>query len=80
MTIYSWLWTAWVAMFLIVEFCAIKFGPPGSTLSAHVWYLIGTKAAVKTFSHWVWRAGVLALLAWSVPHFMTGWTWFRKKK
>lgn len=77
MTIYAKLWIFWVLMFVVVEFFAIKFGPPGSTLSAHVWDLIGTKAEVKTASHWAWRVFILGVVAWLIPHFATGWNWFK---
>ncbi len=81
MTTYAWLWIAWWAMFCIVEYFAITNGVPGDTLSEQVWKLIGTSAdGGRTAVNWIWRAGLLALLAWLVPHFFTGWTWFKRKK
>ncbi len=81
MTIYSWLWIAWAAMFCIVEYFAITNGVPGDTLSEQVWKLIGTSAdGSRTVANWIWRGGLLALFAWLIPHFFTGWQWFKRKK
>jgi hypothetical protein len=81
MTFFSWYWLIWVFLFCIGEYFAITNGVPGDTLSEQVWLLIGTGTeGSRTAVNWVWRVGILALLAWLIPHFMTGWSWFGKNK
>ena len=77
MTLYSWGWTVWIAFFCVLEFIAIMWGPPGATLSEHVWKVIGTDADSRSIATWVARGFVLALLAWLIPHMLTGWSWFK---
>ena len=75
-------WVFWIAAFIVVEGIAVFNGQPNDTLSEFVWMVIGTyvPAEDRTFLMWIWRAGVLALLAWLIPHLMTGWRWFRRNK
>jgi len=79
MNMYSWLWIAWVAMFCIVEYFAIANNIPGDTLSENIWKLIGT-GSERSGINWFFRVGLAAGFAWLVPHFFTGWNWFRRKK
>lgn len=73
---FTWAWIFWAGMFLVVEGIAVFNNIPGDTLSEHVWKMIGTKAAEKTNVMWMWRASLILLIAWLVPHFMTGWRWW----
>lgn len=77
MTKFSWLWLLWVASFCILEYIAITNGVPGDTLSEQVWKLVGTDEDSRTIVNWLWRAALLVLIAWLVPHFFTGWSWFK---
>lgn len=79
MTLYSWLWIAWAAMFCIVEYFALTNGVPGDTLSEQVWMLIGT-GSERSGLNWFFRVTLVAGFAWLVPHFFTGWKWFKRKK
>ena len=79
MTIYSYLWIVWVLMFCVVEYFALTNGIDGDTLSEQVWKLIGT-GSERSGLNWLWRVGLGAGFAWLVPHFFTGWKWFKKEK
>lgn len=74
---FSWLWAAWVTAFCILEYIAVTNGVPGDTLSEQVWKLIGTDEDSRTIVSWLWRAGLFILIAWLIPHFFTGWSWFK---
>jgi len=69
-------WIVWVVFFIVWEGMAVFNNIPGDTLSEHVWKLIGTGDEERTTMMWIWRAGLLVLLAWLIPHMMTGWRWF----
>lgn len=77
MTVDTWIWCAWAAMFLGVEIPAIVNHIQGDTLSEQVWHYLthpqqGLHATVGT---WLGRAGVAALLVWLIGHFCFGiWT------
>lgn len=74
---YTWAWAIWVLAFGAIEFAAIQDKREGDTLSEHVWKLIGTRIAQRSWYQWIWRLGLLALFAWLIPHFMTGWNFVR---
>ncbi len=69
-------WIFWIVFFMVVEGIAVFNNIPGDTLSEHVWKLIGTNADRSDWT-WVWRIGLAGLLIWMIPHFMTGWKWFK---
>ena len=73
---FTWLWVFWAAFFVVVEGIAVFNNSRNDTLSEQVWILIGTKAEEKTVVMWAWRVSLVVLIAWLVPHFMTGWRWF----
>ena len=79
MNMYSWLWVAWVAMFCVVEYFAVTNNIAGDTLSENIWKLIGT-GSERSGLNWFFRVGLAAGFAWLVPHFFTGWNWFKRKK
>ena len=68
---YTWAWVLWLLAFGVIEWKAINNKSSGDTLSEHVWKLIGTKADKKSAAHWTFRAGLVAFLAWLIPHFFT---------
>ena len=72
-------WIIWVVWFLVWEFYAIKTQAPMGTLSANVWALIGT-GTERTGLNWFFRVFLAGLFAWLIPHFYTGWNWFRRRK
>ena len=76
---YTWMWAIWILAFGAIEWSAIKDRDTGDTLSEHIWKLVGTKTQDRNWYHWIWRLGLLALFAWLIPHFFTGWSWFRSK-
>lgn len=78
MTIFSWLWIGWVTAFCIIELIALTNGIDGDTFSAQVWKLIGT-GSERSGINWFFRVGLAAGFAWLIPHFFTGWQWFKKK-
>ena len=80
MNMFKIFWIVWIALFIVVEAIAVFNDVRGDTLSEFVWEVIGTNTEHRTLGQWFWRAGVLVLLAWLIPHMMTGWRWFSKKK
>ena len=78
MTFYSYLWIAWILAFCVIEFFALTNGVPGDTLSEQIWKLIGT-GSERSGMNWFFRVGLAAGLAWVIPHFFTGWEWFKRK-
>ena len=80
MNTFKVLWIIWIAFFIIVEGIAVFNDVPGDTLSEFVWDIIGTDSDDRSIGQWFWRAGVLTLLAWLIPHMMPGWNCFKRKK
>ena len=74
--IFTYGWIVWAAFFVLWEGMAVFNNVPGDTLSEHVWKVIGTDNDERTAVMWMWRAFLLLLLAWLIPHMMTGWRWF----
>ena len=76
MSIWSWLWVAWLAVFGVVEGAALTNKSKDDTLSEHVWkwFAIGQPGDRPRFTGWVQarRFGLLAFLAWLAAHFLTG--------
>lgn len=71
MTLFSWLWIVWGAMFLVVEGVAIarKDKPTEhNTLTSNVRWLIQGRAP----GHKVAWLGLILLLAWLPLHFLFG--------
>lgn len=69
---YTWLWALWIAAFGVIEYAALKDKAEGDTLSEHVRKLIGTNTPGRNWENWIFRAGLLGLFAWLIPHFFTG--------
>lgn len=70
MSVYTWLWIFWLAMFAVVEGFALFDKDRGDTLSEHVWkwFRINDKPR-----QWTWRRGVLAVfLVWLTVHMVAG--------
>ena len=76
MSIWSWLWIAWFAMFGLVEGVALANKSRDDTLSEHVWkwFGIGRPGARPTMTGSVQarRFVLLGSLAWVAAHFLTG--------
>ena len=70
-------WIAWIVAFGVVEFIAVKRVGQGDTLSEFIWWLIGTNSEDRDMWRWAARALILGTLLWLIPHFMTGWKWFK---
>lgn len=68
---YTIAWVLWILAFGVIEYKAIADKSEGDTLSEHVRKLIGT-GGKRGAINWVFRGGVLGLLLWLIPHFMTG--------
>jgi hypothetical protein len=76
---FTWMWLAWIALFLGIEGVALFNSKPGDTLSEHVWAWFGTQRtkpgeAPRPRTGWTQarRAGLLMFLVWLVAHFLTG--------
>jgi hypothetical protein len=73
---WSWLWIAWLAIFVAVESTALANKSKDDTLSEHIWkwFAIGRPGNRPKMTKLVRlrRLGLLALLAWLAAHFMTG--------
>jgi hypothetical protein len=76
MSIWTAVWIAWLAVFVVVEGWALARKAPGDTLSEQVWHWLHVTPG-QTPSRAVllsWRSFALAgLLLWLVGHFLLGW-------
>lgn len=70
-------WIAWILIFVVVEYVAIKRVGHGDTFSEFVWWVMGTGDNNRDALRWIARAVVLGGLVWLIPHFASGWTWFK---
>lgn len=70
MTVFTWLWIAWGAAFLVIEGVALVNKQPGDTLSEHVWRWFRIKG--KSPSWTAARFGLLAFLVWLTGHLAFG--------
>lgn len=68
---YTWAWIAWVLLFGVIEYAALKDKREGDTLTEHVRQLIGTWGK-KDLGNWIARVSLAGLFVWLVPHFFTG--------
>lgn len=69
---YAWAWIVWVLGFFVIEFKAIVDDDKAEgdfTLSHFVRRLLGSKKGKVGVWHWAFRAGLLGLFTWLVPHF-----------
>lgn len=70
---YTIAWILWVLAFGVIEYKAIADKSEGDTLSEHWRKLVGTgKDGQRNVLNWVFRAGTVGLLAWLLPHILTG--------
>lgn len=77
MTVWTWLWLAWIAAFGVVEGIALTNSTNNDTLSEHVWvWLTQPKNRVKrTRARWLvilGRFAVGGLLCWLLLHMTLG--------
>lgn len=70
MTVYTWAWIFWLALFAVIEGAAIIDRDRGDTLSEHVWAWFGVRGKPKGYK--ARRFVLLAFLAWLVVHLITG--------
>jgi len=72
--VFTILWLAWGAVFLVLEGIALFNRRSGDTLSEKVWVWSGTGTKGRAATTGVRRAGLLAFMVWLTVHFMTaGW-------
>lgn len=70
MTVWTWLWVIWLALFLVIEGFAIFNKAPDDTLSEHMWKWFQIRNKPR---QWTWRRIVLALfLVWLLFHMTVG--------
>lgn len=71
MSLYTWAWLFWIAMFFVVEGPAVLNKTPGDTLTEHVrkWFAVKDKPPGWRLR----RIALLSFLAWLCVHFLTGW-------
>lgn len=76
MSIWSWLWVAWLAAFAALEGVALVRKAPDDTLSEHLWkwFAIGQPGARPPMTGAVQlrRFALLAGLVWLAAHLLTG--------
>lgn len=77
MTVWTWLWIGWLALFGVIESVAAFNAKGGDTLSEQVWRWLTQPRHMregKDPAPWVWagRAGVTGLLIWMLLHFVFG--------
>lgn len=67
------LWIAWIAAFVVIEGVALYRKQEGDTLSEHVWKWFHTDKMTKpTGTTRLRRFVLLAFMAWLSVHFLTG--------
>jgi hypothetical protein len=71
-TKYTWAWLIWLLAFGCIEYKAIKEDDGESTLTRHIWKLIGTNTPGRNWENWLARAGLVGFFIWLIPHFFTG--------
>ena len=73
MSVWTWAWIAWGAVFAVIEGMALFNSRPGDTLSEHAWAFLGIGEGRKR-SGWTQlrRVLLLAFMAWLTAHFLTG--------
>ena len=70
MSIWTWAWLFWIAMFFVIEIPALINRADGDTLSEHVRQWFSTLDKQKW---WIARRAVLVVfLVWLLLHFFTG--------
>lgn len=70
---YRWLWVAWVAMFLVLEFTAIFRQRTKDTLSGFTWDVCRVTPG-QTVIHWTaLHFFVCGFLVWLLVHISTGY-------
>ena len=74
---FKFFWIAWLLAFAIVEIIALRREGGGDTFSEFVWWIIGTGESERDTWQWVARVFVIGFMVWLVPHFATGWKWFK---
>lgn len=77
MTVWTWLWLAWVAAFGVIEGIALANSTPSDTLSEHVWRWITqpesrVKSTRKKWVVWLGRAATGGFLVWLLLHMTLG--------
>lgn len=76
MSVWSWLWLAWIAAFVALEGITLARKAPDDTLSEHIWrwFAVGRPGNRPKWSGLVQlrRFLLLASLAWLAAHFLTG--------
>lgn len=70
MDLYTWLWIAWGAMFLVIEGTALKNHDPGDALSEHVWRWFRVRGESASWN--VGRLLLLGGLVWLTVHLVWG--------
>jgi hypothetical protein len=69
MSVFTWAWIFWLAMFAAVEGVAIFNKKPGDTLSEHIWAWF----KIRESRQWNVRRWVLAIfLVWLTVHMVAG--------
>lgn len=73
MTLWDYLWIAWLLTFAVIEGCALYLKGSGDTLSERIWkwFAIG-KDYPTTGLVRVRRFTLLAFIAWLAVHLLTG--------
>lgn len=69
MTLYSWLWIGWLALFGLIEGKALANKQRGDTLSEHVWRWFAVSGGKYGRLR---RFGLVVLMVWLLVHFVTG--------
>lgn len=72
--LFTGLWVAWIAAFVVIEGVALVRKRRGDTLSEHTWRWFSLKGDKSKLKPWqaVLRFGFLAFWAWLTLHFLTG--------
>lgn len=70
MSLFTWAWVFWLAMFAVIEGAAIFNKQPDDTLSEHVWKWFQIREKPR---QWTVRRWALAVfLVWLLVHMVAG--------
>lgn len=82
MSIWTWLWIAWIASGVVIEGVALvntSHDKAGDTLSEHLWAWLGiarwqniVKGVRPVKSLWALRVVFLGAMVWFIVHILTG--------
>jgi hypothetical protein len=73
LSIWSWLWIAWLAIFATLETIALRDKDPDDTFSEFVWRTLRIRDRRPTALTWAARVALIIGGTWLTGHLAFGW-------